>query len=161
MPLRGSQISEQNRIISPYHAALSTSFSYLANVGNGLRSIGNRSFQSPRIPRYCVLNDKRKTHVGYFGKVLHHWANILRPKYDSLHGLLRKKDRLSFRIVRIENFAIPSTQTLHEPGSIEGWNVCLVTGRNNHSVLARSFQSTVSNTFEVSPERPYFFLPIR
>src|SRR2546421_122756 len=59
-------------------------------------------------------------------------THVLRPEHKTIGITKFKRYFDGGAVIRIDHLAIPSPETVHEPVAVEGGNVRLVTGRNDH-----------------------------
>src|SRR5712692_10040 len=76
----------------------------------------------------CMLDNERVSTIADFRQILEEWTDIFGPEDKAIHRIVRQIDSINLSPIRVDHFAGPGLQTVHEPFAIEGGDIRLVAG---------------------------------
>jgi len=66
-----------------------------------------------------MLHDERISQMANFRKILQEWPDILRLEDKAIYRLKSEVDSIDLSPIRVDHFAVPGPQTVHEPFAIK------------------------------------------
>ena len=133
--VRWRERCEENGIVAPNCHLGPVVFGKRFHVLDGALFIDDRGFELVRIGGNRILNLERSTELAHVFQPFHKGSEVLGPEDEAVHVLWQEADSADLAsVVGIGHLAVSGLQSIFEPLAVEGRDIRLVAGGDNHVV---------------------------
>jgi hypothetical protein len=118
-------------------------------VLDGARVVDDAGFEGGRVAVDGVLDEKRIAALLYLWQVWDEGADVLGPEDEAIDLRGREINGVDLSPVGVDHFAETNAQAVHEPCTVECWDVCFVARGDDHMMVFLSFMANTARDFFV------------